>query len=532
MPHDPLPAARSFLDAFRAGALGDAFALPAGDTAAALAVPRAVDRGRLADVLRAGHARWGLRPAQDRALRRLAHPDARVVVTGQQVGWLLGPTYTLSKAATAVRLAAELDEPDRPVVPVFWMATQDHDVAEMDHAWVLGRDERLHQLRLPMPEGPAVGRARVAPGVFSAAAEQLRAIDAGGGHGGPHAADVAAWFAEAAAVPGEARPRWSDVFARLVGGLLGDQGLLVLDPLDPDVAALWTPLLERELEAPEASADRIRAAGHRLEALGWAPQLGRAEGATNVFVEAPGGGARELLRVDGDGFRFGDRRASAAELRAWLADDPTVLTPAAGLRPVVQDAILPTAAFVVGPGEVRYLAQLRGVYDLHGVPMPLVWPRASATVLQPPVRRILERFGLDWRAVQRDPQRARYDLALQRHGHADAFGASLATVEREVQALLERIDGIDPTLRRTVRKGGAHLERTVLNLRDKAAHALARRDDELRAQFARLEAHLRPNGGLQERVLSPFTFFLTLGVEPVRDAFLALPTGGDHAIAF
>jgi bacillithiol biosynthesis cysteine-adding enzyme BshC len=532
VPASTTTAPRSFLDAYRAGDLGDAFAHPADDLAGALAVPRHVDRVRLADVLRAGHARWDLRPAQSRALERLAHPEARVVVTGQQVGWLLGPTYTLSKAATAVKLAAELDRPDRPVVAVFWMATQDHDAAEVDHAWLLGRDERLHQLHLALPEGPAVGRARVDPGTLAAAAERLRAIDAGDGHGGPHAADVAGWFAGAAAVPGEERPRWSDVFARLLGGLLGDQGLLVLDPLDPAVAGLWRPQLERELDRPEASADRIRGAGHALEALGWTPQLGRGEGATNVFAERPGGGARELVRVDGSGFRVGEAHVDRAELLAWLDADPTALTPAAGLRPVLQDAVLPTAAFVVGPGELRYLAQLRGVYDLHEVPMPIVWPRASATVLQPPVRRILDRFGLDWRAVQGDPQRMHCELALQRHGHADAFAASLASIEREAQALLERVDAIDPTLRRTVRKGRHHVERTVLNLRDKAAHALARQDDELQRQFRRLEVHLRPNGGLQERVLSPFSFFLTLGVEPVRDAFLALPASGDHAIAF
>ncbi|MFN2322197.1 MAG: bacillithiol biosynthesis cysteine-adding enzyme BshC [Trueperaceae bacterium] len=532
MPTPSAPAPHSFLDAYRAGALGDAFELGAGDLEGARSTVRSIDRARLVDVMRAGHAKWGLRPAQDRALRRLAHPESRVVVTGQQVGWLLGPTYTLSKAASAVRLAAELDEPDRPVVPVFWMATQDHDVAEMDHAWVLGRDERLHQLRVAMPEGPAVGRARLTPGILASVADQLRAIDACGGHGGPHAADVAAWFEDAAAVPGAVRPRWSDVFARLMTALLGDQGLLVLDPLDPEVAALTRDRIEHELEVPEASADRIRAAGHRLEALGWAPQLGRAEGATNLFAEAPGGGPRELVRVEGDGFRVGERSMTKGDLRAWLDADPTALTPAAGLRPVVQDALLPTVAFVVGPGELRYLAQVRGVYDLHQVPMPLAWPRASATVLQPPVRRILERFDLDWRTVQRDPQRVRYELALARHGHADAFAAALATVEREATTLLERVDAIDPTLQRTVRKGRVHLEQTVLNLRDKAAHALARQDDELQGQFRRLEVHLRPNGGLQERVLSPFTFFLTLGVAPVRDAFLALPPAGDHAIVF
>ncbi len=519
------------MDAYRDGQLAEAFALPAGDLAGGLAVAHDIDRPRLAARLRAGHARWGLRPAQARSLDRLAHPEARVVVTGQQVGWLLGPTYTLSKAVTAVRLAAQLDREERPVVPVFWMATQDHDVAEIDHAWVLGRDEHLHQLRLPLPIGPAVGRADVDPAWFETTIAQLRAIDFGDGHGGPHVDDVARWFEAAAAVPGTERPRWSDVFARLMTALLGDQGLVLLDPLDPDVARLWRPMLDRELERPEASAGRVREAGHRLEDLGWAPQLGRAEGATNLFVERDGG-PRELLRVEADGLRVGTSAVTVADLHALLDEDPTAVTPAAGLRPVAQDAILPTAAFVVGPGELRYLAQLRGVYDLHDVPMPLAWPRASATVLQPPVRRICERFGLDWRTVQRDPQGVLCELALQRHGHADAFAGALSLIEREAAVLLDRVDGIDPTLRRSVANGRHHLERTVLTLRDKTAHALARQDDELRRQFARLEAHLRPNGGLQERVLSPFSFFLTLGVAPVRDAFLSLAPTGDQALEF
>ncbi len=520
------------MDAYRDGDLAEAFAWSAGDVAGGLSAPHeAVDRARLAAVLRAGHARWGLRPAQARSLDRLAHPEARVVVTGQQVGWLLGPTYTLSKAVTAVRLAAQLDTEERPVVPVFWMATQDHDVAEIDHAWVLGRDERLHQLRLPLPTGPAVGRATVDPAWFETTIEHLRSIDAGDGQGGAHVDDVARWLQDAAAVPGQSRPRWSDVFARLMTSLLGDQGLVLLDPLDPDVARLWRPLLERELERPEASAGRVREAGHALEAHGWAPQLGRAEGATNLFVER-GGGPRELLRVEAGGWRVGQTPVTSADLRAWLDEDPTAVTPAAGLRPIAQDAVLPTAVFVVGPGELRYLAQLRGVYDLHDVPMPLAWPRASATVLQPPVRRILERFELDWPTVQRDPQGVRCELALQRHGHADAFAQALSMIEHETATLLQRVDGIDPTLRRSVTNGRHHLERTVLTLRDKAAHALARQDDELSRQFARLEAHLRPNGGLQERVLSPFTFFLTLGVAPVRDAFLDLAPTGDQALVF
>ncbi len=155
--------ASSFLAAYEAGELGGAFAVPAGDLEGALTVPRDQDRASLVAALRRRHEAWGAGTGAEASLRKLAHPASRVVVTGQQIGWLLGPTFSLSKAVTAVLLARRLDREERPVVPVFWMATQDHDVDEMDHAWVLGRNERLLRLGVGVPRGPAVGRARLDP---------------------------------------------------------------------------------------------------------------------------------------------------------------------------------------------------------------------------------------------------------------------------------------------------------------------------------------------------------------------------------
>lgn len=524
-PRDFVSSSRSFQDAYRANELRDFFLFAAGDVDGALTRPVGVDRTGLAAALRSDHERWGMSEPTRRSLERLAHPASRVVVTGQQVGWLLGPSYTLSKAVTAVRLAAQLDSEERPVVPVFWMATQDHDVSEMDHAWVLGRDERVRRIAAPIPNGPAVGRAPLDPRWIEDTIAALHDLDGRG----PYAADVEALLLESCS---EA-PRWSDGFARLLLRLLGDQGLLIVDPLSRRVAERWRARIERELESPARSAALVNRAGERLSARGFAPQLTRAEGATNLFVERPGGGPRELLRIGDDGaLDLGGARVGVETLRAYLDEDPTSLTPAAGLRPVLQDAILPTAVFVVGPGELKYVAQLRDVYDFHDVPMPLAWPRASATVLQPPVRRILERHQLDWRDVMRDPDAVEAALQLRRHGHGDAFAASLVTIEREVASLLEHVSEIDPTLVGTVHRGRYHLERTVLTLREKAGLALARQDADTRRQFERLRAHLRPNGGVQERVLSPFTYFLTLGVESVRDAFLTLPPRGEHALRF
>lgn len=528
MPDRAASPAPNLLDAYRSGALGDLFALAPDDLEGALQVKRAVDRAALADALAASMGRWGLHPAQRRSLERLRHPESRSVVTGQQIGWLLGPTYTLSKAVSAIRLAQQLDEPERPVVPVFWMATQDHDTAEIDHAWLLGRDERLHRLQVPMRHGPAVGRLRVDTAAVDAALTHLAAIDRADGQGGLHLERVQALLQSAA----QGAERWSDLFAKLLQELLGATGVLLVDPLDPAVAALWRPQLLHELSDPEASAAAVRVGAARLGARGYAAQLGRAEGASNLFVELGKGHPRTLLRREQGAWRIAGDAVELGDLASLLERDPTAITPAAGLRPILQDAVFPTAAFVVGPGELRYVAQLRGVYERHGVAMPLVWPRAEFTVLQPPVRRILDRYALQWRAFMSDPQRHHHELALRVHDHAEAFAQSAHRIESEMQELLVRVQGIDPTLGRSVAKGGRALQRTLLTLREKSARALAQRDTTLRRQMTRLEAHLRPNGGLQERVLSPFSFFLTLGPEALVEAMLQHPPQGEHPLEF
>src|SRR5690606_28298245 len=178
------------------------------------------------------------------------------------------------------------------------------------------------------------------------------------------------------------------------------------------------------------------------------PQLGRGADATNLFVELEdgrdGASRRALLRTTGKGFVAEGQTFPRSELRARLAADPTALTPAAGLRPITQDHILPTAVFVVGPGELAYVAQLRGVSRQHEVPMPLVWPRATATVLEPAAARLLAGWGVSAQQFQSDPAGLLEEILLARHGHAVAFGRATGELAKAFETLLEEVDGIDP----------------------------------------------------------------------------------------
>lgn len=510
----------SFADHYTAHKLDDLFRLEPGDTAGALTTPRSPDRSALAAALRVQAERL-VAPAEVFAsLERLAEPDSRVVVTGQQTGFLLGPLYTLSKAVSAVALAKRLSTEKKPVVPVFWLASQDADSAEIDNTYLLDFSERLHRVSVPLPEGVAAGHIPF-EGQFLETA--LKAAES---FGGPEAyrTEVETLLRESATCSRS----FADWFGAILYRLLGDTGLVVMNPLEPEVAQLFRPVLEAELADPLRSSTLINDAADVLRDRGFTPQLGRAAGATNLFIEEDG--QRHLLRFDGEAFSTDVALYTREDLLARLGADPACLTPAAGLRPITQDAVLPNVATVVGPGELRYFAQLKGVYDAHGVPMSLIWPRTTATVLEPPVSRILERFDLTAAQVQSDFAGVKADKLLELHGHKLSFDNRLRALKNLTASMKEDVSGIDSTLERTVERAGETLEGIFGTLEAKSAAALGERDDTYSRQFARLEAHLLPNGTPQERLISPFSFFLKFGVENVMKRMLELPAEGDHIL--
>ncbi|AWN23294.1 bacillithiol biosynthesis cysteine-adding enzyme BshC [Deinococcus irradiatisoli] len=507
----------SLTEAYRLGQLREFFARTPDELEAALDETRDLDRPALAEALRSYHHDLGLlQPGQkpDAAgkalaaqLDLLAHPQARVVVAGQQAGLLGGPAYSVHKAADAVLLARQLSTEARPVLPVFWIASQDHDVDEVASTSLLDFSEREFRPHLELPRGVPVGRI-----AWQAAwSEQLLALL--GEFDAPllHKAAVRAHLDFA--FQGKT---YADVFARLMHRLLGEHGLMVLDPLHPALSRLMAPALRRELERPLEGPQRIEAAAQQLEARGYTPQLRRPAGATNLFVEEENG-QRTLLRVAGDSPRSQHFDGySHTELLELLERDPGRLTPAAGLRPVVQDALLPTAAFVVGPGELAYAAELRGVYELHGLTQPVLWPRLSVTWLEPNVARLLSGFGLTAAQFQRDPEGA-LGRALARQRDAAALGQErLNTLQAHFTDLSRDLAALDPTLKssveRTEKRTLARLERH----RTQAFKALARAEDDRSGQLARLKKHLLPAGHPQEREMNFLTFLLKHGDAPLK----------------
>ncbi len=469
------------------------------DLPAQIAIPRHAPRERLAAALGAYLKRLGAPGPSLVAAERLAHPQSSAVVTGQQAGLLTGPAFTLYKTHSALKLAYAYDTAERPVVGLFWVASQDHDTAEVSQIRFLDGAERIRELELELPE--AVPVARVPFGPYRAEVSSfLRSFggDAGVRRRIEEALDGDWGYAEA--------------FARLLLAFLGEHGLVPLDPMAPELAPLFAPALERELEDPLASAMAINAAGEALKSAGIPPSLGRPPGATNLFLEGDDG-RRRLLYYDDGVFSDGIRSYRRADLKAILRRRPDRLTPAAGLRPVLQDAVVPTAGLVVGPGEMAYVAQLAGVYRLHGKEPPAIIDRMHGLILEPPVRRILDKYALDPWVFLDAPEEAMLEALARASGAAADLERGLRRVEDEFSRMLAVLPALDPTLTGAFERSQRRLEGEIERLRGKLLAAELASKRTVRNQYRRLLTHLRPRGVPQERVYGFLGYLLKHGPE-------------------
>jgi bacillithiol biosynthesis cysteine-adding enzyme BshC len=492
---------------------------------AILAHPR--PRAAVATILARQNAGLGAPPAALANAARLGEAGALAVLTGQQVGLFGGPLYTLYKALTAVRLAARLAaELGAPVVPVFWMAAEDHDLAEIDHAGILDASDRAQTIRVPLaPQGGAVLPANLR---LDGAVQEAHA---GLAAGLPPTAfrDEALAALAAAYAPGRT---WAEAFGRWLAALVGRHGLVLVDPSDPEVKRLWAPLFAREVaDAPRSSA-RLGEATAALRALGHHGPIGARADGLNLFLLD---GQRSALRLGPGGVEVKGQAAplARAELLALARQAPERLSPNVALRPVAQDSLFPTLAYVGGPAEVAYFAQLGGVYAHFGIPMPLVVPREGLTLLEGKVERLLGRHGLTLPDALADVEGLLGRL-VARHLPPELTTA-LAEGRGAVEAAFARIEPLvrqaDPTLEPTARQALGHVKGQLDLLEKKVRQALKRRSDELRGQAERLHAHCFPFGMLQERGLSPIAFLARYG-PGLLDALLATIEGAgwDHRV--
>jgi bacillithiol biosynthesis cysteine-adding enzyme BshC len=329
------------------------------------------------------------------SLERLRRPGAVAIVTGQQVGLFGGPCYVVYKALTAVVLARRLRDLGVNAVPIFWMATEDHDFAEVNHCWVFGKGNEPARLEITGPEmknAPVGGIPIEKPPV-----DELRRALAGF----PCAEEVLAAVHESYA-PGQT---FGSAFAALLRRIIGDPDLLFFDPMDPAARELAAPLIRRAIDRVSSLSSALLQRDRDLTQAGYHTQVRVVDGSSLLFLLQ--NGERLAIRRDGNEFVAGGRRMGAEELAGQCA----ALSPNALLRPVVQDYLFPTAAYIGGPAELAYFAQNQVVYRALDVRFPLVMPRASVTILDARAQNLLAKYGLQLPDLWRSQHLVREHLA-------------------------------------------------------------------------------------------------------------------------
>lgn len=431
------------------------------------------------------------------SLDLLAKPGTVAIVSGQQVGLFGGPSYTLYKALTALKLAHQLTEHGIPAVPIFWLATEDHDLAETDHCWLFGPDRRPKRVgaRVRGLAGQPVGSMvldSVPIGELKATLEGM-----------PFAGDVVERV-EAAYQPGRTM---GEAFRLLLSGLLGDRGLLFFDPLDPQIRELAAPFLLDAFQKADGLDEAILARDAALKAGGYHSQV-LFESQSSLFLRLENGRRLALRRHEGAYFHE-TRRYERAELAA----DPASLSPNALLRPVMQDYLLPTAAYIGGPAEIAYFAQSEVLYRSLLGRMPVALPRSGFTLLDERARKMLDRFDLTLLDCFQPEAELRERIAarLLPANLQGLFDAASATVLESTERLHTALESFDPTLAAAMRKSAAKMQYQLDKSRGKAAREALRRKHRAADGAARLSGLLYPERHLQERLYSFLPFLSEYG---------------------
>ena len=484
-------------------------------------------REQVAAILERQNKTWNASAKTLGNLDRLCK-GAAAVVTGQQVGLFGGPMFAIYKALTAVKLAEEASAAGVDAVPVFWLATYDHDLAEVNHVSIPGADGTLQLLSTPSHDVPGaqVGAVRFGDEIVPIV-EQAAAL----------LGDTeAAQFLKESYQPGETL---GTAFARFYAFAFAEWGVILLDASDAELSRVAEPIYRAAIERAEELSTSLLERGKALEAAGYHQQVKVTPSSVLLFTTRNGarmpihrrdnGGASEFV-IGGEA---GTEKLSTEELIGQIASHPEQFSPNVLLRPVVEDYLLPTLAYTGGAAETAYFGQAAAVYEtLVGRVTPIV-PRFSATIVEPKTERLLERYGITVEDAFGGPEALRQELAA-RSLPADLQAALVAareTMDSKFAVVKEKLEKLDRTLVDAAETARSKMQHQLEKLHAQAARAEAQKGELVARHADHLSQALYPDKGLQERGIGGIYFLARYGGQLLHDLYATIHSDcHDHQI--
>jgi len=443
-------------------------------------------------------------------LELLSRDNTLAVVTGQQVGLMSGPLYTIYKIITAIKLSDFLSEKfkDFNFVPVFYLESEDHDFFEANHVKVFNSSNELVKIEFNPEDTPRENYGPVGEIKFNDRFESVLRKFEEELQDSEFKNDVIS-FVRSTYKEGF---NFAESFAKFVGGLFKNHGLVFLNPNDAELKRFLVPIFEREIDEHPKLSNLIVDVSAELEERYHAQVKPRA---MNLFLFYRGGRypiepaeEKGMFRLKGARFKF-----SKGELKHILETNPQALSPNVILRPICQDTLLPTIFYVAGPSEIAYFAQLKPAYIYFGLPMPVIFPRISATLIEPKVRKILEKYKVEFEELFSDfssvaKKISTMDSDIDIDGFFKVMRSRFESLLGEVK---DFVLGIEPSLGGAVDNSASKILYHINNIYEKTLSANQKRNEIILKQIEKLKINLFPENEIQERVLNVIYFLNKYG---------------------
>jgi bacillithiol biosynthesis cysteine-adding enzyme BshC len=480
-------------------------------------------RERVAAILERQNRAWG---ASSKTLENIARfrAGASAVLTGQQVVLFGGPAFSIYKALTAVKLADQATQAGIDAVPIFWLATEDHDLAEVNHVSVPGQTASLQKLAVSTQgatDAP-VGTIAFGSEIEDAVAEAVALLGE---------TEVAQFLGESYR-PGDT---FGSAFAKLFTRLFAEWGIVLLDPMEPEFHSIAAPILHNAIERAGALDESLLARGKALESAGYHQQVKVTPASTLLFAIRDG--VRTPIHRKANGteevFVIGDMKIPQAELLRQIDEAPEDFSANVLLRPVMQDYLLPTLTYTGGAAEVAYFAQDGVVYEaLLGRVTPVL-PRFSASIIEEKSKRLLEHYGLALPDLFQGPEIVRERLAgrVLPKEIQEAFDRADQALDESLAEIREALARLDKTLVESAGRSASKMQYQIRKLRSRANRAELRRNEVVARHADMLSNALYPNKTLQEREIAGIYFVSAHGRELLRSLYDTIHTDCiDHQV--
>ena len=440
-------------------------------------------------------------------LDRWVEGSGVVVTTGQQPGLMGGPLYSLYKGLTTVRLAERLEALlDRPVLPVFWVASEDHDWEESDHTYLIDRSNRLTRVQVPDPGhgNRAIHRVPL-DGEVAGMVTQIEELVPNTEFSGSYIELIRDAYAPGVTL--------ADGFRTVLSALLEPLGMLFTDAANSALKAASKAILLAELDGAQAHEEILREDAENLEEAGYSLQVPILEGGVNLFLEGPAGRERLYRHPDGFELHRSGETVTADGIRARVEEDPLALSPNVLLRPLVESTVFPVVSYVAGPGELAYHGQIKRLYEAHGLRMPVIFPRHAVTVVESKIRKVIDKFDLAPEDLRRPHHEIASEIAREEvpEDVRRALGQLKGSIEEGSRKLLDSARDIDSTLQGPVTHARNAALAAFQDVERKIVQSVKRENEIALAQLEKAHMHLFPEGKPQERVLNPLYYLVRYG---------------------